>query len=174
MFVRACRSATIRTRLDVDSVRERLAALAAQPAPEGMRGFFANGVFEGWEVDAREFRLDYRMPNPKNPQTYAVRGTVQDMRDWRIVRLKLTAHDPWLGPIELLFFLGFIAYHVFLEELPPRGAVMVLLLVMSVYAFANLLYIPDVVTNRISALIASEVNGSVQLARGGWEVPASD
>lgn len=174
MFVRACRSATIRTRLDVDTVRERLAALAAEPPPEGMKGFFAGGRYEGWDVDGQEFRLDYRVNNPKNPQSYAVRGTVQDMRDWRILRLKLTAHDPWLGPIELIFLAAFVGFHVYLGEVPPKGAVLILLFVMAVYAFANLLYIPDVVTNRIAERLASEVNGSVQQARGGWAVPASD
>jgi hypothetical protein len=97
MLVRASRSAAIRTRLDEDTVRDRLAALAARPAPEGIRELVAAGGFEGWSVGPREFRLDYRVNNPKNLQSYAVRGTMQDARDWRIVRLKLTAHDPWLG-----------------------------------------------------------------------------
>jgi hypothetical protein len=102
-----------------------------------------------------------------------VRGAIQDERDWRIIRLKLTAHDPWLGRVETLFLAAFTAYHVYLGEVPPKGAVGVLVFVMAVYAVANLLYIPDVVTNRVSALIASEVNGSVQQSRG-WVVPSSD
>ena len=173
MFIRARRSAAIRTRLDEDTVRERLEALAARPAPEGIQGFLAGGRFENWNVGHREFRLDYHVNNPKNPQTYAVRGTMQDARDWRILRLKLSAHDPWMGPVEAFFLVAFIAFHVYVGELPAKGAVVVLILVMGVFAFANLLLGPDLITNRIASLIASEVNGSVQ-QRSGWVVPDSD
>jgi hypothetical protein len=174
VFVRACRSATIRTRLDVETVRERLTALAERPEPSGFRRLLANAHFDGWSVGLREFHLDYRVNNVKNPQAYSVHGTIQDERDWRIIRLKLTAHDPWLGPVEALFLAAFAAFHVYTGEVPAKGGVVVLVFVMAVYAVANLLYIPDVVTNRLSSLIASEVSGSVRQARGGWLVPTSD
>ena len=170
IFVRPCRSATIRTRLDVDAVRERLTAVATAPAPEGLDALLAKGTFDAWTLGERDFRFDYTVNNPKNRQSYAVKGTIQDARDWRVLRLKLTAHDPWLGRIELGFLVAFILLYVALGEMPPGGAVMVLLFVMAVYAFANLMYIPDVVTGRIAGLLASEINGSVQ--RGGeWVVP---
>ena len=170
IFVRARRSATVRTRLDVEAVHERIAALAAEPAAGGMKAFFADGHFAEWTVGRQDFRFDYTVNNPKNRQSYAVHGTVRDARDWRILRLKLTAHDPWLGRIELGFLVAFVAFHAFTGEVPAGGAVLILLFVMAVYAFANLMYIPDAVTSRMAGLIASEVNGSVQ--RGNeWVVP---
>ena len=171
VFVRASRSATIRTRLDLDTVRERLSGVAVRGAPGGAEEFFAHGFFlDGGSVDAHEFRLDYRFNSTKNRQTYAVHGRLQDVKDWRMLRLKLTAHDPWLGRIELAALAAFTAFYVANGELPPGGAIGILLFVMAIYAIANLLYIPDVVTTRVAALLATEVNGSVQ--RGGdWVVP---
>lgn len=170
VFVRARRSATIRTRLDVETVHERIAALAAEPAAGGMKAFLAHGHFAGWTVEPQDFRFDYTVNNPKNRQSYAVHGTVRDARDWRILRLKLTAHDPWLGRIELGFLAAFTAFYAYSGELPPGFAVFSLLFVMAVYAFANLMYIPDAVTARMAGLIASEVNGSVQ-SGNDWVVP---
>lgn len=171
MFVRARRSATIRTRLDPDTVRERLAALAAAGGPEGFDRLMASGFFlDGGSVGRRDFHLDYRFNSAKNPQTYAVHGRLVDTPDWRIVRLKLTAHDPWLGPMELLLLGAFLAFHAVMGELPARAAVGALLLVMVVYALANLLYIPEVVTSRIAGQIASALNGSVRHG-GEWVVP---
>ena len=170
MFVRACRSATIRTRLDGDAVRERLAALAGRPSPEGLQAFLAKGSFSNWTVGAHDFHLDYRVNNPKNPQEYAVQGKLQETPDWRIVRLKLTAHDPWLGPIELGAAVLFLGFSWFAGDVPPMGAILIFTFVMAVYAFANLFYIPDAVTTRLASLIASEIRGSV-LIGGEWVVP---
>ena len=171
MFVRACRSATIRTRLDVEGVRERLAALAAHPTPDGV---FARGESRGWILDPHEFRFDYEVTEPKKGNSYAVRGTVQDMRDWRIIRLKLTAHAPWMAPLELAMMVFLPALYVLLGGAPTRIAVFVMLYVVGLFAYFNLVHIPDAVTGRIAERIASEIKGSVQQARGGWVVPASD
>jgi hypothetical protein len=54
--------------------------------------------------------------------------------------------------------------------MPRRGAVGALLLVMGLYAAVNLLWVPEVITGRVSAAIASAVNGSVRSGRE-WEVP---
>jgi hypothetical protein len=40
-----------------------------------------------------------------------------------------------------------------------------------VYAAANLFYVPDVVTNRVSSLVAAQVRGAS--ARGEWIVPGT-
>ena len=170
MFVRPCRSATIRTRLPVDEVTTRLSVLVNDPPPGGTSAFFAHGYFLGGSVDGSDFYLDYKFNSHKNPQTYGVHGKLQDARDWRILRLKLTARDPWLSRIELFFILMWIAFYVILGEMPPKGAFGILIFVMGIYATANLLYIPSLVTERVSALLASEVNGSIQMG-GDWVVP---
>jgi hypothetical protein len=171
VFVRACRSATIRTRLDEEAIRARLSVLVDDPVPDGFGRVLANGyILEGGVVGPREFSLDYRFNSARNPQTYSVHGKVQDTRDWRILRLKLTARDPWLGPVELFFLVLYLALYVFTGEVPPKGAFVILAAVMGLYAAANLLYIPSVVTSRVSCLLASEVHGSVQNG-GEWVVP---
>ena len=168
VFVRPCRSATIRTRLDPETIRARLAGLADGTEDSGVivaRGHFLGGG----RVDAREFHFDFRLNSAKNAQNYAVHGRVQDTRDWRVLRLKLTAHDRWLAPIELAFLAGFIALHVVFDAMPAGGAVAFLAALMAMYAFINLLWIPDKVTSRVADIVASTVNGSVQV-KGGWEV----
>lgn len=171
MFVRPCRSATIRTRLDVDAVRSYLSVLAEEGSPEGVDRLLAHGFFlAGAAVGERDFHFDYRFNSSKNPQTYAVRGTIRDERDWRILRLKLTAHDPWLGPLEAIFLAIFIAFYVFTGEMPPKAAIGIFFGLTGLYAIANLLYIPAVVTARASALLASQVRGSI-LTGDDWVVP---
>ena len=170
VFVRPCRSATIRTRLDAETIRERMSALASEPEPEGFDRMMANGYFLGGFVGAREFDIDYRFNSRRNPQTYAVHGKVQDARDWRIVRLKLTAHTAWLSGLEILGLLGFTVFYVATGELPPKPAIGIFLGLTAVYAIANLLFIPTVVKGRVSAIVASQVNGSV-LMGGKWVVP---
>lgn len=170
VFVRPCRSATIRTRLDAESVQARLSVLVNDGAPEGATRFFANGFFLGGSVGPRDFHLDYRFNSAKNPQTYAIHGRVQETPDWRILRLKLTAHAPWVSRWEALAMALFTGFYVYTGEMPPRGGVFAFAFVMAIYAFANLFYIPDVVTSRVSGILASEVRGSV-LQRGTWVVP---
>jgi hypothetical protein len=168
--VRPCRSATIRTRLDAEAIRERMSALASEPEPEGFDRMMAHGYFLGGSVGAKDFDIDYRFNSRKNPQTYAVHGKVQETKDWRIVRLKLTAHAPWLSGLELLFLAGFIVFYIATGELPPRPAIGIFVGVTAVYAIANLLFIPEVVKGRVSGIVASQVSGSV-LAGGKWVVP---
>ena len=170
MFARACRSATVRTRLDLDAVRSYLSVLAEEGASEGLGRILANGYFLGGaSVGARDLNLDYRFNSARNPQTYAVHGRIQDTPDWRILRLRLTAHHPWLGAVELLFLVLFMAFHVFAGEVPAMGAVLAVAVVMASYAGANLFYIPDVVTSRVSGLVASAVRAACSsAAESGW------
>jgi hypothetical protein len=172
MFIRPCRSATIRTRLDAAEIRERLSSLAAEPPPEGGSAFFAHGYVLGGSVGARDFHLDYKFNSAKNPQTYSVHGAVEETRDWRILRLKLTAHAPWFSKWELGGLVLFLAFSLYTREIPPAGAASLALFVMALYAGANLFYIPDVVTNRVSSLVAAQVRGSVRQGRQ-WIVPGT-
>ena len=169
MFVRPCRSATIRTRLDAEAIRERMAILAGEPTPEGFDRFMSHGYWlNGW-VGPNTFDIDY-LYNSKHQPRFAVHGRVQETKDWRILRLKITAHAPWLSKLELAMLVGFAVFIVMSGELPPRGAVAFLAIVTGIYAFANLLFIPSVVRQRVSSMVAAQVDGSVQDG-GDWVVP---
>ena len=168
MFVRPCRSAAVRTRLDLATVRERMARIAVGNETPG--SLVAQGHFLGGTVGADDFHLEFRFAGGKNPANYSVHGRIQDAKDWRVLRLKLTAHDPWLGRIELAFLAGFVGLHVWAEEIPARGGIAVLLGLMAFYAVLNLLYVPALVTSRVSGTIAAELNGSVQ-SGDAWVVP---
>ena len=172
MFVRPCRSATLRTRLDREEIRERLATLAADPPPDGAGIFFAQGFFLGGTVGAQDFHLEYKFNSAKNPQTYSVHGRLEESRDWRLLRLKLTAHAPWVSPWELGALALFLGLSIYFGRIAAGAAVTVALFLMAVYAAANLFYVPDVVTHRVSSLLASQVRGSVKQGRE-WVVPAS-
>jgi len=169
MFVRPCRSATIRTRLDAEAIRERMTFLAGEPAPEGFDRFMSHGYWlNGW-VGANAFDIDY-LYNSKHKPRFAVHGRVQETKDWRILRLKITAHAPWLSALELVFMVGFTAFLVATGEMPPRGALIVFAVVTGVYAFANLLIVPSIVRQRVSSMVATQVDGSVNVD-GQWVVP---
>ena len=169
MFVRPCRSATIRTRLDAEAIRERMTFLVEEPRPEGFDRLMSGGYWlNGW-VGPKAFDIDY-LYNSKHKPRYAVHGRVQETRDWRILRLKITAHAPWLSALELVLMVGLLAFMVATGELPPRGALIVFAVLTVVYAFANLLFIPSVVRQRVSSMVATQVDGSVQ-TDGGWVVP---
>ena len=169
MFVRASRSATIRTRLDRETIRERLSPLTAgQERAPGV--FIEKGRFTGGTVDENAFQLEFLFDSSRNSQTYAVKGRVQDDRDWRVLRLKLTARDPWLGRVELFFLVLFVGLHYVAGDFPHGAAVAVLLGIMALYAVINLLWVPAVVTGRVSGEIAAAVNGSI-LAGDRWVVP---
>jgi hypothetical protein len=169
MFVRPCRSATIRTRLDAKAIRERISFLAGEPPPEGVDRFLSHGYWlNGW-VGPTTFDIDY-LYNSKHKPRFAVHGRVQETKDWRILRLKITARAPWLSALELVLLVGFTAFMVATGELPPRGAVASLALVTGIYAFANLLFIPNAVRERVSSMLATQVDGSVRVD-GEWVVP---
>jgi hypothetical protein len=170
IFVRPCRSATIRTRLDAQAVHERLVILADEPAPEGWDRMMAHGYFANGRLDDRELRIDYKFNSRRNPQVYAVHAKVQDTKDWRILRIRLTAHAPWLSGIEVLFLAGLLVFYVATGEAPPPAAIATFLVVTAVYAFANLMFIPDQVKARVASIVATQVNGSV-LAGDRWVVP---
>jgi hypothetical protein len=169
VFVRARRSATIRTRLDRETIRERLSPFAR--GEDRAPGFWIEkGRFTGGTVEESAFQLDFLFDRSRNGQTYAVKGRVQDDLDWRVIRVKLTARDPWLSKVELFFIALFTGLHYVAGDVPRRGALAVLLFVMGLYAFINLFWVPALVTGRVSGEIASAVNGSV-LTGDQWVVP---
>ena len=170
IFVRPCRSATIRTRLDAEAVRDRLSTLAGEGSPEGWDRFMSHGYFLNGRVDVKELHIDYHYNAHRNPQTYAVHGRVQDTKDWRILRLKMTAHSAWLSGIELVILAALLGFWVVTGEKPPAAAVGTLLIVTAVYAFANLLFIPEQVKLRVASMLATQLSGSVQVG-DQWVVP---
>ena len=169
MLVRPRRSATIRTRLDMPGAMERLSALVAAPPPEGVARFLSKGHFLGGSVGTSSFNVDYRYHNPKNPQTYTVEGALEDTGEWRVVHLTITAHDPWIAwwMLPLIALLAGLGTY---GRARPGAGVLLFLFVVAVVAAANLLYIPDRVAERVSALVASAVRGSV-LRGGQWITP---
>ncbi len=170
IFVPPRRAATIRTRWNLEQIREQIGAIAQAERPEGMEAFLAHGYFMGGRVGTRDFHLDYHYKAHKNPQTYDVHGAIVETPDWRIVRLKLRAHSPWIDPWVLAFLVGFAAFVVVVRGRSPGVALATVAIVLTVYALANLLYIPDAVTTRVSGLLASELRGSVQQGPN-WVVP---
>lgn len=170
VFVRARRSATIRTRMDVDLVRSRLGDLAASPEPGGMERFTSKGWFTSGWVGEREFRFEYYFNNPKNSQVFDVEGRLVEEPDWRVLRVKMRARNPWLEKWLLVALVFFGGLHVFLEEAPLSAILFVALFLLLVMFFANYLYIPDVVSRRVAALLASQVRGSVKVG-SQWVVP---
>jgi hypothetical protein len=170
-FVRPRRQVTIRTRLDLETMRERLAALAAAGAPDGRERFTARGYFlDGGTVGPSDFALDYRFNNPKNAQVYAVWGRFEETEDWRYVHLDFEAHEPWMGGWELCGTVAFTILHCFLRDLPLVAGVAMLVLGVSIWAWANLIYVPTVCCDRAASWIATELSGSVRVG-DRWVVP---
>ena len=168
MFVRSRRSAAVRTRLDVETVRDRLLRLTGGTPHPG--GFVEKGRFLGGRVEDDEFRFDFHMATAKDPQAYTVHGRIQDHREWRILRLKVVSKDPWMHPLFLVFPVGFLGLHLAYGLMPEKGPMVAFGVVMAVYAFKNLFVVPDFVAGRVAGEIAAAVNGSVQ--RGdAWVVP---
>jgi hypothetical protein len=170
-FVRPRRQVTIRTRLDLEAMRERLAALAAAGEPEGWERFNAHGYFlDGGAVGPSDFILDYRFNNPKNAQVYAVRGVFEETDDWRYVHLDFEAHEPWMGGWESLGTAALIAAVTWLRGLPWTAGIAVLVFTIAIWAWANLLYVPDKCCDRAASWIATELSGSVRVGER-WVVP---
>lgn len=170
-FVRPRRQVTIRTRLDLETMRERLGALAAAGAPEGWERFTSHGYFlDGGTIGPSDFLLDYRFNNPKNAQVYAVRGVFEETDDWRFVHLDFEAHEPWMGAWELAATVAFTFLHVWLRALPAWAGVGALAFGLGVWAWANLLYVPDQCCDRAASWIATELQGSVRVGES-WVVP---
>ena len=170
MNVRPRRSATLRTRLDVEQVRQRVIEVAREGEPDGSEIFISHSYFLGGSVGERDFDLDYRFNSARNPQTYSVVGTIQDTHDWRVVRLKIKAHSPWMGWWVFGGIVLFVAFAVLAEDLPPWGGVAGVGVAVALAALANLLYVPDVVTSRVCVRLAGALRGSV-LQKGKWVVP---
>ncbi|HET7747519.1 MAG TPA: hypothetical protein VFM29_09485 [Vicinamibacteria bacterium] len=170
VFVRARRSATIRTRSDADFVRAQLTDLAASPEPEGWDRVKAHGYFKSGWVGQRDFHFEYYFNNPKNPHTFDVEGRIVEEPEWRVLRVKLTSQEPWLDRWMLLGMVGMSLFYVFFDDFTVVGMVFLLLFVLLVMLIANFFYIPDVVARRVAALLASEVRGSVKVG-SAWVVP---
>lgn len=160
MFAYATRSATIRTRVDPEEIRERMAAIAAEPAPEGYDRAMADGYFSGVSVDARSFAFDYTFNSHTNRQVYAVRGRVTATRDWRIVRLQLTARRPFAGWAEMGGVVVAMVY-VLGAELTLAQLALGLLCGWWVLVFLNYLAVPNIVKNRVAASLADRLGGTV-------------
>jgi hypothetical protein len=169
VFVRPRRYATIRTRLDLEAVREQLSGLATSERPEGWQGFMAHGWFLNGRLESDALAIDYHYNAPKNPQTYAVRGSVSETPDWRYVRLRIDAHAPWMDWWMLLALGGFAALQLVGPGRWP-AVVGTVGLVLAVYAGANLVYIPSVVRDRVASAFATELRGSVREGPR-WIVP---
>jgi hypothetical protein len=171
VFVRPRRQVTIRTRLDLNTMRERLAALAAAGEPEGWERFNAHGYFlDGGTVGPSDFILDYRFNNPKNAQVYAVRGVFEETDDWRYVHLDFEAHEPWMGAWEFVGMAAFTAAITYARGLPWLAGVAVFAFSAAVWAWANLSYVPNVCCDRAASWIATELQGSVRWG-DRWVVP---
>ena len=170
MNVRPRRSAAIRTRLDVEHVRQRVQVVGSEGEPEGSEWLVSHSYFIGGSVGDREFHLDYKFNSAKNPQTYSVVGTIQDTHDWRVIRLKIKAHSPWMGWWAFGGVVLFVAFAVLTGDLPPSGGVAAVGVTVVLAALANLLYVPDVVTHRVCVRLAGALRGSV-LHKGKWIVP---
>ena len=170
IFVRPCRSATVRTRLDAGGIQERLSVLV-NDRPQGLAWLRAHGTFVGGRVEAKEFTVDYKFNNFKNPQTYAIHGRLEETGEWRILRLRLTAHSPWMSRFEL-FGLAAVMFFVYIFGRGNGGGALIgfFLVLIGFYAFANLLYIPSSVNRRVAAMVARQIDGDVQ--RGdAWLAP---
>ncbi|HEY2941873.1 MAG TPA: hypothetical protein VGN09_05525 [Vicinamibacteria bacterium] len=170
MPARATRTRTIRTRLEGEALRQRLAALAEEQEPEGARRLLADGFFLAGHVDGQAFDLAYRHNNPRNAQTFDVHGVIDATPDWQILHLRMTAQQPWARWWEIAIWAAVAAGLAVARSIKPGAALVIFAFVNAVYAFANLLYIPDVSAGRIARLVARAVNGSV-LENGSWVVP---
>lgn len=169
-FGHARREATIRTRLDPEAIRERLSALAGEGAPRGWALFRTPGYFVGGTVGERDFTIDYRFMNRKNPQVYAVRGQVHDSGDWRVLHMTLTADRPWLHWLEIVGIVAVGCFYVFAGGASLLTAIGVTLVLIAFMAIANLLIVPGSVSRRVSSMVAASVDGSVQSGEG-WRAP---
>jgi hypothetical protein len=170
MTHRARRRAQLRTRLDTAAVMAGVREIVETPAPEGMTGFFARGYVTGGSVGKDEFFFDYHFNSQRNPQTYEVRGKVDDVQDWRVVRIDVKAHDPWLGWWAFLVMAAYGVFVVLSDDVPVGAAAALVGFVLAVYGFANLVYVPDTVTDRVTRQLAARLRASV-FSRGDWVVP---
>jgi hypothetical protein len=170
MFLRARRQALIRTRLDTETVLTRVKEMVESPAPEGTGIVFAHGYPVGGTVGKDEFLFDYHFDSRKNPQTFEVRGMVDDASEWRVLRIDLRAHDPWMNGWSVLAMAAFAVFIVVTDDVPVGGALALVGFVLAVHAAANLFYIPETVATRVTRELAARVHGSV-FTRGDWVVP---
>jgi hypothetical protein len=173
MFVKPTRSALVRTRLDADAIREALVELTSAQEPAGMEGLIAHGYFLDGQLEDREFRFNYHYNAQKNPQTYGVRGLIQDSPEWRVIRLTIKAQAPWLSAVELGILAVALAVMAYGNYKGPGFVIATLAVVVAIYGFANLVYIPDKVRNRVADAVARRVRGAVQQHRE-WVVPEKE
>ena len=165
------RAVTIRTRLDADEVRSRLRALAGEAEPQGWQRFTAPGFLTAGGVGERDFLFAYYFNSSKNAQTYSVHGLIDDAVEWRVLRLDVRSDEPWLHPLLALWMAFLAGLMVVTGELPPAAGAWLFAAVLTLYAVANLVLVPAVVTGRVANLLASAVRGAVHHGGERWVVP---
>jgi hypothetical protein len=151
--------------MPVDEVESRIAVLLDDPGEPTDKGGYRAGSIEG-----REFAFGFDHGSGKSHQYFHVTGRIQDDREFRVVRLRLRARDPWIGWWFFLFLVVYASGYAYANYIPPKGVVFSVALVLALYAFVHLLLGPDLATDRVAARVARAVRGSVHV-RGRWVVP---
>ncbi len=166
------RKATIRTRGDLGHLTSALRAFFGGAPPTGFTRLFAHGYFYGGVVSDREFRVIYQCRNSQNPQSYVVDGTIEDVGDWRVVDLVLTARSAWLGGRAFVGYLGLLVFLMVMGRGPRSlsGALSVLMFAIGALALVNAFYVPGVVKEKVSHHLAAVLHGSVRQG-DEWVVP---
>ena len=165
------KTALIRTRLDVARVLERVSGLIDDPTAKGAGRWLAGGYFTGGTVGSRDFQLEYFYNSAENSQTFDVAGTVQDDTAWRVVHLTIEPQQSAMGVVlvaaVVVFFTG---GSVWAGAMTALQAIGVTAGILGLLAVVQLLFLPKVVSSRVSRRIAETVDGSI-FQRGEWKVP---
>jgi hypothetical protein len=170
MLIWPRRYATIRTRLDLETLREQFLELPAADPPGGPDCFMADGWFMNGRLEGDALAIDYHHHALKNPQAYAVRAVVTDTPDWRYLRLRIDARGPLFRWSMLLPLAGYVALQAWSGRVGIALGLGACGLVLSAHVIANLVYLPSVVRDRVATVIASELRGSVRHGTN-WVLP---
>lgn len=159
MLIHPRRTATLATRLDSESVREALRPIV-ETAAQATGSFGWREPFVGGQLGERDFHFAYRFTSPANPQTYDIHGTIDELKPgWRVVRLEIRARTAWLSPLTLGAMALLLALCVFVGRVPIVPALAIGVGVVLVYAFVNLLYLPDHILSKVSDAVESRIRG---------------
>lgn len=158
LFVRPVRTATIRTRLDPETIRRCL---------EGLGG--AAGFGEVRTV-GHSFLAEYTLPD-KNDRVYSVEGRLRTTEEWRFVEVRIEADEPWLDARALLLLLAYAGVKVAFGRIGWRTAVEMLAVVCVVQLAVILVWSPFAVRDRVARDLAVELRGSVREG-SRWVVPS--
>jgi hypothetical protein len=165
MFSRARRSATLRTRLPVTRVLEALRPLAEGGDPDEGRSQ-AQGWFLGGTLGESSFQLQYR----NDGQNYVVTGIVVDEADWRMVRLRLVAREPWMSPWMLGLLPATSCVPLYFGEISLLHVAAMFALFVGYSAITNVFLSPAVAAHHVAAVLASRIRGSIRHG-ADWIVP---